>query len=104
MSDAFNSFCISCDQLCAHNSVYCLDACRLKDLESIASVKDMMSPLLTPSLYHTQPEELIKLSESPLLLPATFDPRPMSTLSLNYTQKALASTSHNYRLWLTEVL
>ncbi|KAF8004907.1 hypothetical protein HF325_000364 [Metschnikowia pulcherrima] len=114
-SDAFNSYCITCDQLCSDNSVYCSHECREKDEQQSNSLlqsfnADMALPLLTPSLYQ-QPQSM-PLAETiglPLLLPRSFHSEAnLADFSLNYSLsqpilqgKAIASTSQNYRLWLS---
>lgn len=113
MSDAFNNYCLNCDQLCAANAIYCSSQCRDKDGHhpvpnlDVCSA-DIVSPLLTPSLYlhHQQAQELV---ESPLLLPLNLNDTSMDNLVLNYSVNSLLqstkvpnlSTSQNYRLWLT---
>lgn len=115
MSDAFNSYCITCDQLCSQNSVYCSEQCRDQDEHQSASIlknnSDIVSPLLTPSIYQHQPASH-ELNNLPLLLPTNINDAEVRDFSLHYlvsqpaaTMKGpLASTSHNYRLWLTGVL
>lgn len=116
-SEAFNSFCITCDQLCAADAVYCSTACRDKDEQQLMSVLqpytgDMMSPLLTPLLYQaTQMPDADNIG-LPLLLPAGIDhdDSDVREFSLNYSlsqpllAKPITSTSQNYRLWLSGVL
>lgn len=115
MSDAFNNFCISCDQLCPQNLAYCSDKCRLNDetsTQNIIASTDIVSPLLTPSLYNNNQHtpEIMDLSTSPLLLPTKISEDDVKEFKLNYLVSQplllipLALTSHNYRLWLTGVL
>lgn len=117
MSDAFNNYCIACDQLCSPSSVYCSQSCRERDEHSHASplnLAELVSPLLTPSLYQLLTEQdsfeeraftTQELNNSPLLLAANGEDN-VRDLSLNYSVSQapvlgpLASTSHNYRLWL----
>ncbi|GBL48709.1 hypothetical protein ACI3LY_000894 [Candidozyma auris] len=122
MSDAFNNYCIACDQLCSPNSVYCSTTCRERDEHPLASslkCSDIVSPLLTPSLYQSSAESdsasdvgsslltTSELNNSPLLLATDSKEADVRDLNLNYSvsqsQPSLgpsASTSHNYRLWL----
>lgn len=115
MSDAFNNYCISCDQLCAANAIYCSPQCRDKDEHNhvtnldVANA-DIVSPLLTPSLYQQQ-HQVHELAASPLLLPSNLNDADMDDLVLNYSVNLLQpskvpslSTSQNYRLWLTGVM
>lgn len=116
MSDAFNSYCITCDQLCSQNSVYCSDSCRVNDEHQSATIlrtysDNVVSPLLTPRFFQQQ-QNSHELNNSPLLLPSNnLEDSDVRGFSLNYAvslqsgvKGALASTSHNYRLWLTGVL
>ncbi|OBA23127.1 hypothetical protein METBIDRAFT_35559 [Metschnikowia bicuspidata var. bicuspidata NRRL YB-4993] len=114
-SDAFNSYCITCDQLCSENTVYCSQACKEQDEQQSSSIlqsvnADIASPLLTPSLY--QQNQYFPLAESigsPLLLPTSLRSEAnMADFSLNYSisqplsqNKVISSTSQNYRLWLS---
>ncbi|GEQ69229.1 hypothetical protein JCM33374_g2900 [Metschnikowia sp. JCM 33374] len=113
-SDAFNSYCITCDQLCSDNSVYCSHECKEKDEQQSSSIlqsfnADIVSPLLTPSLYH-QPHNMpvAETIGSPFLLPASVHgDSGLADFSLNYSisqpmsqNKTISSTSQNYRLWL----
>lgn len=114
-SEAFNSFCITCDQLCSESSVYCSDECRVKDEHKLSSIlqsctADIASPLLTPSFYQQAPLAEV---HSPLLLPASYNDESANVrdFSLNYSLsvplsqgRAIASTSQNYRLWLSGVM
>lgn len=122
MSDAFNNYCIACDQLCSPNSVYCLTTCRERDEHPLASslkCSDIVSPLLTPSLYQLSAESdsasdvgsslltTSELNNSPLLLATDLKEADVRDLNLNYLVSQsqpllgpLALTSHNYRLWL----
>ncbi|ABN65412.1 predicted protein [Scheffersomyces stipitis CBS 6054] len=151
MSDlAFNNYCLTCDKLCSQNSIYCSDECRAVDefnssniiaqntqheLErtSVSSNEELVSPLLTPSLYqHYNQQQNIDVNSSPLLLStnhSTQASRDLDYFDLNYSVKsktnyalstattastsgtdlisaavAIPSTSHNYRKWLTACL
>lgn len=118
MSDAFNNYCIACDQLCSPHSVYCSDSCRERDehpQESSLKLADIVSPLLTPSLYQPLSDSALEsaslfttqeLNNLPLLLALEMKESDVRDFSLNYSVSQapllgpLASTSHNYRLWL----
>lgn len=115
LSNAFNNYCITCDKLVGQNFVYCLSQCRDKDEGQLTAslhtyTGDIVSPLLTPSLYHqSHSEGAIGL---PLLLPESIRDEDVRDFSLNYSVSQPApvlaeshlSTSLNYRLWLTGVL
>ncbi|PVH14593.1 uncharacterized protein CXQ87_002738 [Candidozyma duobushaemuli] len=107
MSDAFNNYCIACDQLCSPHSVYCSDSCRERDehpqessLKS-ADIPSSDSASESASSFTTQ-----ELNNSPLLLASEMKESDVRDFSLNYSVSQapslgpLASTSHNYRLWL----
>lgn len=118
MSDAFNNYCIACDQLCSPHSVYCSESCRERDEHPQASslnLADIVSPLLTPSLYQPLSDSGLdvgstlttqELNNSPLLLALDVKDSDVRDFNLNYSVSQapllgpLASTSHNYRLWL----
>lgn len=125
MSDidfAFNNYCIACDKLCPANSIYCSESCKVSDEQSSHHVDhfdhhdhsdiEMVSPLLTPSLYQHY-SHVKDVNDLPLLLTSKSDDE-ISSFDLNYpvaqfTQLSnitdhLPSTSHNYRKWLTACL
>ncbi|SGZ50877.1 CIC11C00000002380 [Sungouiella intermedia] len=114
MSDAFNNYCITCDQLCLPYAVYCSNQCKEKDEHQLATLlqscnHDIVSPLLTPSLY--QPQQIShELGDSPLLLPSSMSNTDVQEFSLNYlvsqapSRVPATSTLQNYRLWLTGVM
>lgn len=120
LSNAFNNYCITCDKLVGQNFVYCLSQCREKDESQLISIlqscnANIVSPLLTPSLYH-QSQHLPEggVIGLPLLLPESIHSEDVKDFSLNYSvsqpasnqtqTKYGSSTSLNYRLWLTGVL
>lgn len=116
MSDAFNNYCITCDQLCLPYAVYCSTQCKEKDEHQLASIlqagkHDIVSPLLTPSLYqNNQHVPSPEPCDSPFLLPSNVNDSDVRDFSLNYSvsqapvRVPVASTLQNYRLWLTGVL
>lgn len=108
---AFNNYCIACDKLCSTNSIYCSDECKLNDENhshtsdhhdeiishtNTTDETDMVSPLLTPSLYHhTHTQNNINnnmnnsnnnnLNDSPLLLSSKYDVNDVNYFDLNYS-------------------
>lgn len=148
MSDtdfAFNNYCIACDKLCPTNSIYCSESCKAIDEQQSSSiidqshhshhhqeqsldyndeVNDMVSPLLTPSLYQHYNNNYAtanNVNDSPLLLSSKNyqheDSSDVNYFDLNYLVSQysnatsstniadhLPSTSHNYRKWLTACL
>lgn len=146
MSDidfAFNNYCIACDKLCPANSIYCSETCKATDEYQSSSVIDqvnqdnhhhhheheshsheLVSPLLTPSLYQHNNYSINGALNStnhdlndysPLLLSAKYDTNDVHHFDLNYSISSstnanntitdhLPSTSHNYRKWLTACL
>lgn len=126
MSDfAFNNYCINCDKLCTHNSAYCSEECKSIAYQqsstqvggcspNMAATQELVSPLLTPALYHQYVQS--ELCHSPLILnqeEKTEDEytRELDYFDLNYSVKSnvnysntsdlVNSTSNNYRKWLT---
>ena len=93
MSDAFNNYCISCDQLCAANAIYCSPQCRDKDEHNhvtnldVANA-DIVSPLLTPSLYQQQ-HQVHELAASPLLLPSNLNDADMDDLVVDWSHVSI---------------
>lgn len=132
MSDfAFNNYCIACDKLCSHNSIYCSEECKnidenqsshLLEPQHQQSEEELVSPLLTPNLYqhYNNYTPLNYESASPLLLLKSEDDKDFDyyNFDLNYSVSEieglqnqssniaghLPSTSHNYRKWLTACL
>lgn len=114
MSDAFNNYCITCDQLCLPYAVYCSAQCKEKDEHQLANLfqscnQTIVSPLLTPSIC--QPQSMSpELGDSPLLLPSGTSNTDVQEFSLNYSvsqappRVQATSTLQNYRLWLTGVM
>ncbi|CAH2351053.1 hypothetical protein CLIB1423_02S11188 [[Candida] railenensis] len=119
MSDAFDNYCITCDQLCSQNSIYCSDSCKHIDEAQASSVSTtsshlpgLVSPLLTPSEYqhysdYNTTASSQYLTESPLML------SKQSSIDLEYhsfdlnkpsDSTIVPSTSNNYRKWLTACL
>ncbi|ODV77291.1 uncharacterized protein CANTADRAFT_23421 [Suhomyces tanzawaensis NRRL Y-17324] len=128
MSDlAFNNYCITCDQLCSHNSIYCSESCktvdeqqsshiihRHEDSPSATTSEELVSPLLAPNMYqHYNGSQSYgqDLSKSPLLLPSNYyttssgedSNRDLDYFDLNYsvqsnTNYALANTSASSEL------
>ncbi|CCH45719.1 hypothetical protein BN7_5304 [Wickerhamomyces ciferrii] len=48
---AFNDYCIVCDKICTHSSVYCSDECQFKDGNShfdFNNAPQLISPVLEP--------------------------------------------------------
>lgn len=97
MSDlAFNNYCISCDQLCTHTSIYCSEECKKSDLEHTIIPKSegcttpLVSPLLAPS-YEENKEYSLGSTD-------------VDYFDLNYSvesvEESVESTSNNYRRWL----
>ncbi|KAK6457713.1 uncharacterized protein RJT20DRAFT_125542 [Scheffersomyces xylosifermentans] len=150
MSDlAFNNYCLTCDKLCSQNSIYCSEECKTVDEFNstnilsqhneqqsnsiVSSTEELVSPLLTPSLYqHYSQHQHLDVNNSPLLLSTNNYNQATATkdldyFDLNYSVKsktnyaiatnasssnadlitaaaAIPSTSHNYRKWLTACL
>lgn len=170
MSDfAFNNYCLTCDQLCSQNSIYCSEECKSIDEFNAANIiaqqqqlqqeqeeqqlqeqsqynhhhshkhynhqrnasastiasDNLVSPLLTPSLYQHSSNSYLDINSSPLLLTSNnssqaqpskdldyFDLNYSVTSNTNYTLASsntdilstVPSTSHNYRKWLTACL
>lgn len=132
MSDIFNNYCINCDKLCTQNSVYCSEECKsIEYQQSLTPIscnsptysnttnnnQELVSPLLTPALYHHQYLHS-ELCQSPLILSTNTgiiqeeeSTRELDYFDLNYSVNSnvnysnatdlVNSTSHNYRKWLT---
>ncbi|KAK6205349.1 uncharacterized protein RJT21DRAFT_111874 [Scheffersomyces amazonensis] len=151
MSDlAFNNYCLTCDKLCSQNSIYCSEECKSIDeynavniisqhqqgqevqtmknhhrniSQSTIASDNLVSPLLTPSLYQHSSNSYLDINSSPLLLTNSAKVQPSKDLDyfdLNYSvnsktnytlsssnsdiMSTVPSTSHNYRKWLTACL
>ncbi|CAN3376810.1 hypothetical protein DIURU_001591 [Diutina rugosa] len=106
MSDAFNNYCLTCDQLCGSTSVYCSEEC--KEHDQLHAHNEMVSPLLTPSYSMSQtsePSPLMGYSLAPVAEPVDdFDLYTVSLDSFNTTPTSVDSgasaVSDNYRKWL----
>ena len=110
MSDfAFNNYCIACDKLCLHNSIYCSDECKAIDEKQSMTILDsctdgseeLVSPMLTPSLYqHYYPESSANNGDitSPLVLGSQHSNSDLdyNQFDLNYivNSKADATTAN----------
>lgn len=131
---AFNDYCIVCEKLCASQSAYCSEECKLKDNKShfnFNNVPQLISPALQPRTDSQQQpietdEEIdlenkkIKhdyLIKSPLLLSSSVkEQQPIAGLNLNdfipredssldqHHAQLLAVSSNNYKKWLNVVL
>lgn len=124
MSDlAFDNYCVTCDQLCSPQSIYCSDTCKHTDESQASSMLTppdqylgLVSPLLTPSIYHNndytsaQSNSLSQyLTDSPMVLSRQpsldLDYNSLDLNALDSTNLInLTSTSNNYRKWLTACL
>ncbi|CAN3365721.1 hypothetical protein DICA4_E27600 [Diutina catenulata] len=109
MSEAFDNYCLTCNQLCGSTSVYCSDECKEQDHYPAGHHDShLVSPLLTPSFNAASGE-----SPSPLLCYQLAPPVEsvealnLYTVSLNPTtsnsslQSGASAVSDNYRKWLT---
>lgn len=100
MSEAFNNYCLNCDQLCLLNLVYCLEECRSHD----SCEQHVVSPLLS---YHRGVELPLPLMGYTLAtLNEPVDDFNLYTVSLDSLNNmssidfgALAVLD-NYRKWL----
>lgn len=105
---AFNNYCIACDKLCLHNSIYCSDECKaIDEKQSVTMLNsctgtsvELVSPMLTPSLYqHYSSEGSEQNAEitSPLVLGSHQSNSDLdyNHFDLNYvvSSKATASTT-----------
>lgn len=106
MSDAFNNYCLTCDQLCGLTLVYCLEEC--KEHDQLHAHNEMVLPLLTPlySMSQTlEPLPLMGYSLAPVAEPVDdFDLYTVLLDLFNTTPTSVdlgaLAVLDNYRKWL----